>query len=203
MFKRGGEMYSVIRTIDVLQHKLYDSSEIRNLFEFQNYFRLLSVGDEVVLANAIMNNILFSLELNNCNFQIRSPLLCSAIVQTAALKKLIIPLNRISDSIDAIRQIISENKSIELLDLRGGSLTDDDFLILSKALIDNDVLTDLIISGNSFTEKTIDIICEVLMHNKVLRIIKLNESDFPKDKIDFMNRLLSNNVSNYSNGCSI
>jgi hypothetical protein len=196
-------MYSVIRTINALRHKLDCSSEISNLFEFENYFRLMSVGDEVVIANVLMNNILFSLELNNCNFKIRSSLLCCAIVETAALKKLIIPFNRISDSIDSIKKIISENKSIELLDLSGGYLTDEDFLFLSSALIENNVLSELLISGNSFTEKTIDTLCAVLMQNKVLRTVKLNERDFPKDKIDIMNNLLSNNIANASDSSLI
>lgn len=203
MCEEDGEMYSIIRTINALQKKLEESAQIGNLFEFQNYYRPLSVGDEVVIANALMNNILFSLELNNCNFQIKSSILCNAFVQTEALKKLIIPLNHISDSIDAIRQIISENKSIELLDLRGGSLTDEDFLILSTALIKNNTLTDLLINGNSFTEKTIDIICEVLKHNKVLRTIELHEFNFPKDKIDIMNSLLNNNIATFSDSLSM
>ena len=184
---------TTIRTTEALA-EIIDSNSFSTKMVFENIFRVLPKYELSVVVRALTSDLLSSIKMSQCKFQLDSKEFCAAVSCTRSLKILELTLNRLSgQSVVNLSEIIAKNTSLETLNLNSNVLNDDDLAILSASLKTNKTLIKLQLNGNNFGDKGVDALIKALETNGTLREIELDEHLFAREKVEKLKNLLNKN----------
>jgi Ran GTPase-activating protein (RanGAP) involved in mRNA processing and transport len=182
-------------TLKVLE-KLLSSHTETERFSFQR----AGLGNDEMsnIGNILKKKVVKSINLSNNNISSAGvlTLVQQNLNKQTAIGELNLAHNQIDDScVEALCEVLAENKELHTLVLTGNKLTGSSFEVLSKTLVQMDNLTSLKLGQNEINDEGVAKLSPLLGSESSISTVKLQQNNITDKGVESMCKALEDNSS--------